>query len=280
MKPVLQQHRIQKQQAFIRKIFFRAAALCAVCGSAVAIVLFMPQLSFHEVSIHGNESAPPEEIIAVAEHMLEEKMLGIFSRRSIFLFRPAELEARILAAFPVLTQATVSRSLRHGISITAVERAMWGVYCPISKTPDTNLPQGGCFYIATDGVLFADAPQLSGNVVFRITDMRLNANKHAIGERAVVEQQVSKIQTIAAWLSQHYDISLQGAVLGREFDDDKELVTSEGWYLRFDEETCIECAFEDLSLVFEKHLKKRMDLEYVDIRFEGKMFYRYRDIRE
>ena len=44
----------------------------------------------------------------------------------------------------------------------------------------------------------------------------------------------------------------------------------------FDERTNKEQALENLRLVLDQHLTDRAKLEYIDIRFEGKVFYKKR----
>ena len=276
MTSVLQQHRVRRRQIIVQRFFLRFLMFFTMLACIGIIIFSLPQLSFRKVTVSGNETVPAEEIIHAAEEMLNEKSLYIFSRRNMFLFRSDMLEGRILSAFPVFSALEVSRSLRDGISVRVQERSLWGVYCRILTVEQTIPPAPPCFYIADDGVIFAQAPILLGNAVFRVTDMRKGIPEPRIGERAVTEEFINRVQEIAAWFSEQYQGTLREVIRARSYESDIELITSEGWYMRLDEDTCIPCALEDLPVVFGKQIKDRTGLEYVDIRFKGKVFYKNR----
>ena len=131
-----------------------------------------------------------------------------------------------------------------------------------------------CYYIGMDGVLFAVAPRLTGNVIFRVTDYRPNEHTYTLGSHVVEDKSREKIQYMEQFLKDTFGVSVREVVLGRTYTDTIEIVTSESWYVLLDEATDSKSRANDLLLVFEKHTIDRARLEYVDIRFEGKVFYK------
>ena len=195
-------------------------------------------------------------------------MAWFFPRSNVLLFRPYVLERYILQEFPRLASADVSRSFSRELTLDVSERSPWGLYCKISVRD--------CYYIAEDGVLTAPAPHLIGNAVFRITDQRTMSAFFILGERAIEESDAVFFRQVINLLTDRYKVTVREVMLGRVFQDQTELYTDEGWYVLFDERTNKERALENLVLVLDQHIIDRSTLEYIDIRFEGKVFYKER----
>lgn len=267
MSSVLKQHRVAKQRTFIRKIVLRISLICVAIGGGAAILLWVPQLRFWSTSVSGNTAVSSEEILNVTNNFLGEKIFILFPQGSVFLFRSFNLEARILEAFPHIATVDVSHSFQRKISITITERAMWGLYCKDSALP--------CFYITEDGVITAEAPQLTGTILFRINDKRPGLDTRVVGNTVIEEPLAARIRQVTNMLAERHHIMVREVILGDVFEDNIKLITTEGWYILFDEQTHVERAFENLLLVLEKQITDRADLEYIDIRFDGKVFYKY-----
>ena len=264
MRSVLYQHRAEKKRARTRRFMLYLCAISIVFGGGVLFLLLSPRFQFQTPVVSGNSSVASEEILAASSNYLSERILWVFPRSNILLFHPRLLEDRILKKFPRLSSANVSRSFSRELTLEVTERGLWGLYCKM--TPED------CFYIAQDGVLLAKAPPLTGNAVFRIIDHRLKTAFHLLGDVAVGDADVRYVRQIADFLKDTHNISVQEAVLGRVYEDQTGLFTSEGWYILFDERTQKERALENLALVLKEKLANRADLEYIDIRFEGKVF--------
>ena len=278
MKSVLQQHKRHRRQRVVRKVVLCAGALLGVLTTGTAILFLLPQLSFHSVAISGAVSVPADEITRIADRMLQEKLFYLFPRRHMFLFRPAELESSIIAAFPIFSHVEVRRSWRAGISIAVSERSHWGIYCMVPKTEEKNIFYDNCYYIAEDGTVFAEAPSLTGNALLRVIDMRTEERQEAVvGREAVDRDRIERIQRTDAWLREHFDSTLREAVLGRPYESDMELTAAEGWYVRLDDRICVSCVLDDLAVVLAEQVPDRTRLEYADIRFDGKVFYKLRE---
>jgi hypothetical protein len=273
MKPVLRKYRAQKRwQRYRKHIWWLVMIVFGVSGS-IAVFLLVPRFQLKEVYVSGNNTIVSEDIIDIAKNILTERIAIFFTRSNIFLFRSNNLEAQILKEFPFIDTAHVTYSFwDEEIRITVSERATWGLYCIMSAPT--------CYYIATDGVLLAEAPRLTGSIIIRIIDMRSIIDSYAAGNLVISNTRAARIQQVISRLEEHHAIVVQEVMVGRAFADSTELITNEGWYILLDEKTNIARALDDISLVLEKHITDRSDLEYIDIRFEGKVFYRYRNFIE
>lgn len=270
MKSVLRQHKIKKRHALIRKIMVWGTLCSLLIGGGAVAMLMAPQLQLLHIAVSGQETIPAGDVERVVRAELADRVFGLFSRGNMLLFRTGMLEARILKEFPDIASAEVSRSFTgRDVQVVVRERAMWGVYCMLGAEE--------CYYIGMDGVLFAVSPQLTGSVIFRVTDYHPNENTYTLGSRVVGDESREKIQYMEKFLTDKLSVSVREVVLGRTYNDTIELVTSEGWSILLDEATDVKPRANDLLLVFEKHTIDRARLEYVDIRFEGKVFYKQKE---
>ena len=266
MKSVLIQHRTRQKRARMRRFFVRFGILFLAGGGSILFLLLSPRFQFGLATLSGNTSISSEDITRAADRFLSGRAAWLFPRSSVLLFRPDVLEAHILKEFPRLATAEVSRSFSRELALRVSERSLWGLYCKNS--------QRDCYYIAEDGVLVMEAPQLTGSAIFRIMDQRTKAAFYILGDAVMSESDAAFLRNAADVLRNTYRTAVREVVLGREFQDQTELATSEGWYVLFDERTNKERALENLELVLNQHITDRSDLEYVDIRFEGKVFYK------
>lgn len=250
----------------MRRILLRFGIFFVLVGGGTLFLLLSGRFQFKNVSLSGNASISSEEILHSVDMYLTERVLWFFSRSNVFLFRPRALEARIRKEFPRMAEASVSRSYSRELTMRVSERSPWGLYC---KTDATD-----CFYIAEDGVLTAEAPHLTGNAVFRIRDYRARAVFFLLGDTAINESNAAYIRQAVDFLMHQYNISVREIALGRIFEDQTELITNEGWQVLFDERTNKERALENLTLVLDQHITNRANLEYLDVRFDGKVFYK------
>lgn len=265
MSSILKEHQMKKRRMRFRKMAFRVFFFFILVGSGIWASLLLPFFQFKNISVSGNVSISSPDIEQSANTFLARKFFYAFPVRNIFLFNPAALEERILTEFPIIAAVRVSRSFQKEVSISVTERTLWGLYCGVPTD---------CFYIAEDGVLVAEAPQLTENAMFRIHDKRVGAALRGLGEQAVAGDRMAQIRQAVDFLAGRYDISAREVVLGDGFEGRAELVTGEDWFILFDARTNMERALENMALVLERHIKNRNMLEYVDIRFEGKIFYK------
>ncbi|TSC71312.1 MAG: Uncharacterized protein G01um101470_680 [Parcubacteria group bacterium Gr01-1014_70] len=250
----------------MRRVLLRFGVFFVLVGGSVFFLLLSVRFQFKDVSLSGNAAIPSEEILRTVDAYLTERVLWFFPRNNVFLFRPRAFEARIRKEFPRIAEANVSRSYSRELTLYVAERSPWGLYCK-TKAAD-------CFYIAKDGVLTLEAPYFTGNAVFRITDYRTASVFFLLGDAAVNESDAAYIGQVVDFLVHQHHVVVREVALGRVFEDQMELITDEGWYVLFDERTNKERALENLALVLDQHITDRSMLEYIDIRFDGKVFYK------
>lgn len=268
MKPVLSQHRTLQKRAWARRVLLKFGVVVVLGGGSILFALLSSRLQFTLTALSGNESIPTEEITRAVDQFLSKRVAWFFPQSSVALFRPRAFEAYLLKEFPRFSMADVSRSFSRELTLMVAERAPWGLYCKLSERD--------CYYIAEDGVLTAEAPQLTGNAVFRITDRRPNSAFFLLGDSVMNQEEADFLREAGNLLKDRYQVTVHEVMLGRMFEGQTELYTDEGWYVLFDNRTNKKQALENVALVLSQQITDRSSLEYIDARIEGKVFYKER----
>lgn len=261
MSIILSQERSRSRRRKLKKgfLFVSIVLVMAVASSGV---LLAPQFRVANIIIMGNKTVPSV--------LLERDMYSFLARetwlahlRNNILFAPLEsMEHSIRTAYPRIKRVDAARSLPATIFFSIEEREPWGIYC----APD-------CFYIDGEGVLMEAAPQMHGSLIPRI-DGAQGGDAPVLGERVM-----QIVRVFHADLSRRIEHLLSIRFqLGEVYEEDIFVDTNEGWRIFLDTHTDPVKASEDLRLVLEKEVgEQRTRLEYVDLRFKGRVFYKLRE---
>ncbi len=160
----------------------------------------------------------------------------------------------------------VKRKLPSAIDVSITERKTWAIWC---KDGENN-----CLLLDKDGLAFEKSIISSGSAVLKILDAReedfLRKNILPPEHFRKVSQMIEKIPKII-----ESDIV---KVYIKKGGETYYLYPKKGFYLIIDAQTDIEKAIENFSLALKSgEIKERSDtLEYIDLRFQDKVFYKFR----
>lgn len=269
MHSILESKRAHRRAMHARHLVFKTLFFVVLGIGIVSTFLLAPVFRIREIIISGVESPKSETIERFLQRLLDERVFGGMVSRAHLLFLESDyVQQRLSQTFPHIASADVSRSLRGVLHIVVQERTTWGMYC--------GREDAACYYISDDGVLFAKAPELTGDIIFRVRDDRPRGSI-SLGNSPLERDYVDSIRKLRDIFPSYLTTEVKEVVIGLEEDGSLRAYTDEGWYILFDTTTNIEKALQDLKLVLEQQVARRENLEYADIRFEGKIFYKRRD---
>ncbi|MEA2113549.1 MAG: FtsQ-type POTRA domain-containing protein [Patescibacteria group bacterium] len=133
-----------------------------------------------------------------------------------------------------------------------------------------------CFKIDKDGVIFRESPLISGNLVLNIYNAKNNSAK--IRDKVIPPKVMSFILTAQKELSKiKIAKKIFPAVVSFEFVSIEELKanTLQGWQIYFNPAVPANLQIETLKTVLDNETKNDLSsLEYVDLRIEGRVYYK------
>lgn len=236
---------------------------------AIMYAAQQPFTQYKDIGVSGTKGVSQADITGIAKSYINEKALGIIPRSSIFAFRSQKLAARIHEFDVRIRDARIDESIiSHSIAIYITEYEPWVRWCRYNAADDSR----GCGFLGDDGVLFAYTKE-DGTI------------PSVYDERAVDEFMLGTIvlndewrAIINAWtaegaLEQEYSV--------RQFtlreDGSMRARTKEGWDVILDDSSDPAQSLANLHTSLTQEIKdKRLELEYVDVRFGNKVFYKFR----
>ena len=173
--------------------------------------------------------------------------------------------------------------------ITIHERSVWGTVCNFSAKSESTLDKKNsedsesteslipiehksCAYIDDGGFAFAPAPFLDG---FLIKKIFINESDIKIGENAVSESKILLYENMIRSFKAT-DTSVMAMLFEMDIPRDARVYAGK-WHALIARDADPEKIAEVLKLIMATELKGKLDeLQYIDLRFGNKVFYKLR----
>lgn len=243
-----------------------------ICGALLLLVLlglgsYLDRLSIAQVDVRGAELLDAQEVGAQVEKNLSSDSFQLFSRRNVFLYPQARIERELRSVFPRIHTVTLSRDsfLSQTLAVSVVERKPYATWC-------THGSYTNCYVMDVDGFVYAkkttETP--SSTYIFR----------GGLSEDSPVGQtfllgRLERMTELLAYLAQN-GFAAEGVEIMN--DQDFEAPLLRGPVLRISFDTDPSSLVKNLSLALESDAlrDKFMALEYIDLRFGNKVFFKFK----
>ncbi|MBI4132215.1 MAG: FtsQ-type POTRA domain-containing protein [Candidatus Sungbacteria bacterium] len=247
--------------AAVAAFFALAAALWYVSG--------LSALAVNNIEVAGADNIPKEEIRQAIEVSIAGRWWSLVPKNNYFAVSAGRTEENIRVKFPELAAVNADKIFPHGLRISASGRKLWGVYC---MRPALSAPAAPCAYLDAGGTAYEELLRYNGWLLPVI----YGSSVVKPGEIAVPPAMLEFFNQAKTELE-----SLNGYALSFSFStttpDEVRLDLAEGFSLRITPSRPISEWLGVLKTVLEKDIgARRAELEYVDLRFGAKVFYKFR----
>lgn len=253
-------------------IFFLSFA-----GVTAYVIFFSPFLIITRVSVSGTQELDANVIGSLVGAEINGKYFNKITKNNILLVSSKKIEKIISDRFKRIESVQVKKVFPEALEIIIAERESMFILCSNNT----------CFIVDNNGIPYARADfesnELKENELLVMNDD--GGKEIKIGEQVVTADYMKYLLAIKNELKSELDLEIEKNYrTPRLISGDIRVKTSEGWMIYFDESLPIEKEIEALKLVLEKIEKdetgKRASLEYIDLRIENKVFYKYKTIIE
>ena len=254
-----------------RIIFY--VLLLGFLSVSVYVLFFSGYLQINNLSIAGNQELSSSDIQKSFEEYLQGKFLGIIPKNN-FLFISQKRTASFLENnFKKIRSAAVSRKFPDSVSINIDERKAVLVWCSGEN----------CFLIDENGTAYnvADfnSPEISQNHLLRINDTSMR--DVAIGEKVIdsaYEQYIISIKDALKGIDQKISDSDDAYSTPSNVADEIDVKIKNDTKVYFSTQFSLDNAIHALDIVLKKEIPedKLESIEYIDLRSEGKVFYKFK----
>ncbi len=253
-----------RKNILTRLIFWIVILVLIITSAAVYLVLFFSKIQVDRILISGNQKVSAVLVESIIKNYAEKKFGFGIGSKSIFLADTGEMYKRIMAEFPAIKTASVSKNFPDLISVKIEERKPAAVFC----TADAK-----CLDIDEAGVIFEEAQMVGQNNLI----VRQNSEPGSIqlGKSIVEPGKMSAILKIQKDLKDNFQIDAREAVV---FDSGRlDLATGEGWKIYFDLSNLnVDMQITKMNLLLNGEIAEaaRKNLHYIDLRFKDRAYYK------
>lgn len=239
-------------------------------ASGISVASHLNALQVASISIEGNKKIKTRALEAYMHTATASTGFGVISKQNIFLYPTAMLERTAAYEFPHIESVSITRNLpKRNIEVSLAEREPYAIWC-------RTLTREDCYLIDATGFIYekAQVPQeeyiaFSGGV----TETRANPLRVS-----VAPEYFETVRQLIHALKEN-DIS----VVEVSFDGaDGRLVTAGGWYVLIALDKDLGAtAFNMEAVLDEYNLRTSLDsLLYIDMRFDERVYYKFKEENE
>ncbi len=250
-------YRRKIKKPFYKKSFFiNISVIIIVLLSLIYFLVFSDFLAVKQIEISGNRRIESKDLIDFLDNKTSKPLL-FFESKSIIFFIPEIVAREIIEKFPALASFRLSRQYPDTIKLRVKERKPIGTWC-----------QDEFFFFDGTGRIFEKTKVKKGLIV------RTENREFSIGEKIFSTREIESIITIWNYLNPEIKV--------KEFHIDEpriNVLTEEGWLIFFDLKEDIDFQLTKLYLALNEKISEenRKNLEYIDLKFNKKIYFKYRN---
>lgn len=258
-------------------------ASCIVFIAAGIMIVRLHIFHIQTISISGlrsiHESDVQQEIASI---LTGSYAFGLIPYSSLLAAPTQIITKTIVYRFPLITAVHIKKEFPNILVISAKERIMFGILCNDlvnnDAAPQEVLPEEQtdiqCAYVDTEGIAYESAPKTEG---FLITKVSTDSPEITIGKQAIDSAMMRRITDISAKLPSVIGSSIIGYQLLRNVAREVRVVSKDKFSLIINRDDDLDNALSVLATILKKEIgSKRKNLDYIDLRFGNKVFYKFR----
>lgn len=229
------------------------------------------------ITVSGNEAVVDSEVQDFIFQLTKEKSSLLIQRSSLFFIPKRAIHDGLLNKYARLKSVEIGRDFPNSIIVTVTEHESDVVWC---KNLDSE-----CFFIDREGILLDQSPYFSGDAYFRIYHDSFSG---VTGENIFSSQEIANINSFRALLSKELRLTAHSMRVPspdtfefslliplRTLDDSPQLLIANNFEPRPTILNILTIINDPVFLA--KYSKHPEGLEYIDLRFGNKVYYKFKE---
>jgi len=256
-----------------RRVIFALclALLMGIAAWGIHYTSYLPRFSIHRIEVVGAKDTSPAVVRAFAETQLAGGSLAFFSRGNIFFYPRSALARAIEEHFPRIRSVSISReSLLGQVAVVAVEeRQPFAEWCS---------DQGECYLLDESGFVFDSTATSTDSHIptkYTFTGALGGSATSPLGQTFLSEH----FAAVIAFLEQLEQANFSAQKISIDNEEDFSASLVRGYALRASFRSNPEDTVRNLELVLSSDTLrgKENELEYIDLRFGNRVYYKFRE---
>lgn len=256
---------------FLRILFY--LIFLAFIGTILYVLFFANLLRIISINISGNDNIKSEYILDEINPKISGKYLNFLEKNNLLLVRTKKIEKNILNKFKGIKEIGIKRKFPDGLEIEIQERIPRIIFCAREKC--LILDENGQAYESADSFL----SKKDRNDFLKLID---ESGKEINLEDTILNvDYINYIENIKEKTFKNFNFEIENEFRTPSIiSNDIKVKTKSGWVIYFNREIDFERELEMLKVILKNGLEseqQRENLEYIDLRVDSKIFYKFRD---
>lgn len=239
----------------------------------VSYVSHRKELRINRVNLFGGVLITEDEIQKETFKYLDGKYFYLFPRNNALIYPKSKLEDYLKSTFKRIDNIDISQKGFQRLSITISERKHFAVWC--KGLPGLDTLEEECYFMDKNSTIFAPAPNFSGDAYFKYYGSIQNASP--VGQEYMASSTL--FFDISNFVKSVKELSLKPLYVQSKGNDEFVIKLSGGGEILFDTKDSLSKVAENLNLLLKtpelsKFDKSTLPVEYIDLRFGNKLFYK------
>ena len=247
----------------MKRILISLAFFCLLAGSAYFLI-WSPVLWIKEIEVRPLASSM--SVKEIVQENLDEKIWQVIPQKSFLLVPLEKIRKEILERFPEIKEVVISKKIPNLLIVEVSERQSIGIWCQTESTTTEPVIRQ-CFCLDKEGIIFRESPLISGSFILNIFNFK--KEPAVLGEKVASPEMVDFILKTAQGLFLKID---NFEIISPE---DLRARTSDGWQIYFNPTYSANRQINALKTVLKEKIKENANsLEYIDLRIDGRVYYK------
>jgi len=281
------EHRETKRRSKRSLWFFFFIFLFGVLAGVSVYAIRLPQWQAVHINIQGINILTGDIVRNHIMSLLSGNYASVFPKSSMLLVDTKLVVNYLTEGFPRIANVSVEKKYPDTLTILIVERELWGIFCSkVVIASNTNQDQYSntdeeeiagntrCVYIDKTGFAYEEAPNTTGSLIRKV---KIDDRKVAIGTYVIEPPLMEDLRFLEEKIRQEIGAAVVGYELFSKIPSEIRVETNEGFILYLSRDDDFDEVFRVLKIVLEEEIGERRDeVEYIDVRFGNKVFYKLR----
>ncbi len=268
--------RLRRKKIIIKVIFLLLAVL--IFSGAVIAFFYIPKFRVKEIYVNDENISLKEQIESEIREFISGRFFGIIPCDNIFIFPKEKILAAIMGKDLSLKKIDIDLDFPQKIFVASEKRkpeALWCLTPSVSASSSEQVLQSSgdsCAFVDEEGFIFQPAPFFSGSIFLKFFDERKEPSE--TGKEMLPALEFKKLTLLDSLLSgKNINITKINLKEGGIY----EVYTKEGWYILINDKNNPDDLSANLGIILDTIIRdKRPNLEYIDLRFGKKVFYKFK----
>ncbi|MFH0969051.1 MAG: FtsQ-type POTRA domain-containing protein [Patescibacteria group bacterium] len=236
------------------------------------VLFFSPFLEIKEISVKGISELNYGDVLQKAVGISKEKYLRLIPKNNLIIFPSNKAEREILNSFKKISSVEVKKVFPDRIEVAVVERKSLLIWCSA----------GPCYVIDENGYAYNNADfeseEIKQNNLLTIIDD--SAKPVILGEKVLNKNYIDFVSDSGDELNKELGMKITGEYRTKSrIAEEIRIKAEEGFEIFFSTSLPMSGSMQTLKTFLEKEMagKDKSKLEYIDLRAENKVYYKFKD---